>query len=67
MIGNAVASAYFGITHTFIYAMPGSTGLFVLPTLIGPTGANLVNGIIGLVISMGISFIMTWILGFKED
>ena len=67
MIGNAVASAYFGITHTFIYAMPGSTGLFVLPTLIGPTGANLVNGIIGLVISMVISFIMTWILGFKED
>lgn len=67
MIGNAVASAYFGITKTFIYAMPGSTGLFVLPTLVGPDSMNFVNGIIGLVITMVISFILTWILGFKEE
>lgn len=67
MIGNAIASAYFGITHTFIYAMPGSTGLFVLPTLIGPSSSNLINGIIGLVISMVISFILTWLFGFDEE
>ena len=66
MIGNAVSGAYFGIMHTYVYQLPGSTGVFGIPSLIGPTGANMVNGLIGLAISMAVSFALTWILGFKE-
>lgn len=67
MIANAIASAYFGITHTFIYAMPGSTGLFVLPTLVGPDSMNFINGLIGLAITMAASFVLTWLFGFEEE
>lgn len=66
MIGNAAGSAYFGFTHTYIYQLAGSTGIFGIPALVGPTGANLINGIIGLVISMVVAFILTWVLGFEE-
>lgn len=66
MIGNAVAGAYFGITHTYVYQMAGSTGIFGIPVLVGPTAANMVNGLIGLAISMAVSFILTWVLGFEE-
>lgn len=67
MIGNAAASGYFGITHTYAYQMPGSTGIFGFPALIGTTGANLINGLIGLLIAMAVSFVLTWILGFEDD
>lgn len=67
MIGNAVAGGYFGITKTYAYQMPGSRGIFGLPALIGPTGTNLINGLIGLALSMVISFVLTWILGFEEE
>lgn len=66
MIGNAAGSAYFGLTHTYVYQMAGSTGIFGIPALIGPTSANLINGIIGLCISMVVAFILTWVLGFDE-
>lgn len=67
MIGNAAAGAYFGITRTYVYQLAGSTGVFGIPALVGPTGANMINGLIGLVISMALSFAMTWIFGFKES
>lgn len=66
MIANFVASAYFGFTKTYCYAIPGSTGIFGIPTLVGPTSANFTNGLIALAISMIVSFILTWILGFEE-
>lgn len=66
MLGNAAASAYFGITHTYTYQVAGTTGIFGLPVLIGPTSANLINGIIGLVIGMIVAFVLTWVLGFEE-
>lgn len=66
MIANFVGSAYFGFTNTYVYAMPGSTGIFGLPALIGPTNANLINGVIALVISTILGFVITFVLGFKE-
>lgn len=66
MIANAIASAYLGITNTYTYQIAGSTGIFGIPVLIGPESSNLINGIIGLVLSLIIGFIATWILGFKE-
>ena len=66
MIANFASGAYFGITHTYIYEMPGSTGVFGIPVLIGPTGANLINGLIALAISMILAFILTWVFGFED-
>lgn len=66
MVGNAAAGIYLGITHAYVYQLPGSTGIFGLPALIGPTGANLVNGLIALAISMILAFSLTWVLGFEE-
>lgn len=66
MIGNFISGAYFGLTNTYCYTLPGSTGLFGIPALIGPTTTNLINGIIALVLSMVISFVLTWVLGFEE-
>ncbi len=67
MIGNAVAGAYLGITNTYRYQFPGSNGIFGIPSLVGPTEANLINALIAIVISMIIAFVLTWILGFKEE
>lgn len=66
MVANFIASSYFGFTHTYAYAMAGTTGIFGLPILIGPTNLNLVNGLVGLALSMIVSFVLTWILGFEE-
>lgn len=66
MIGTAVTSGYFGLTHTYFYQIVGSTSVFGIPGLVGPTGANLINGIIGLAIGMVVSFVLTWVLGFDE-
>lgn len=66
MIANFASGAYFGFTNTYVYAMSGSTGIFGIPALIGPTGANLINGLIALAISVILAFVLTWILGFED-
>ncbi len=66
MVGNFVGSAYFGLTHTYVYVLGGSSGIFGIPSLIGPTSANLINGLIGLGLSMIIAFVLTFVLGFEE-
>ena len=65
--GGFASGCYFGLTHTYAYAMVGSTGIFGIPALIGPTSANLVNGLIALAISCAVSFVITLVLGFDEN
>ncbi|MCR5526235.1 MAG: glucose PTS transporter subunit IIA [Lachnospiraceae bacterium] len=67
MIANFAAGAYMGLTKTYFYTMPGSTGLFGVPALVGPTPANFINGLIALVISAATAFVLTFIFGIKEE
>jgi len=67
MLGNFVAAAYMGLTHTYMYVMPGSTGAFGLPSFVGPTATNLINGLIAVALSAATAFTATMILGIKEE
>jgi PTS system beta-glucosides-specific IIC component len=67
MAGGFIGGLYAGITKVYGYSFPGSMGLFGLASFIGPQGSNLINAVISMVIGMVATFIITLILGFKED
>ncbi len=64
MIGSAVGGAYFGITKTGIYS-------FLIPNVFQfagniDQGSNLLNAVIGVVLTLIVAFVMTMIL-FKPE
>ncbi len=67
MIGGAVGGAWMGITNVLSYMMATSNFLNVL-SFTGGTTANLVNGIIGCLLSLVVTTVATYFIGFtKED
>lgn len=68
VIGAGAAGLYAGITHLVAYSMGGSPSSLTLIQMIGGTGfKNLLNGVIALVITLIVSFVMTLILYKPED
>lgn len=68
VIGAAASGLYAGITHLVAYSMGGSPSTLTLITMIGGEGfGNLINGVIALVISLTVSFVMTLILYKPEE
>ncbi|MBR4551704.1 MAG: PTS transporter subunit EIIC [Oscillospiraceae bacterium] len=66
MIGAAVGAAYAGITQVATHTFGASNFLVVLGYAPGGT-ANLINGIISVVLSLVVAAIATYLLGFKKD
>lgn len=62
MVANFFAGAWFGLMKVYFWAIPGSTGVFGLPCLIGPDMSNLTLGVIGLLLGCAISFVLTFFL-----
>lgn len=67
MIGNFVGAGYIGLMKVYCYAIVGSGGLFAIPSFIGPDSLNLINFIIGIAIGLIVTFVLTLILGIKEE
>lgn len=66
MIGGGVAGLYAGITGIHTYSST-TAGLLALPVYIGGDGfSNVINAAITIVISMVVTAIATWILGFDD-
>lgn len=66
MIGGGVAGLYAGITGIHTYSST-TAGLLALPVYIGGDGlGNVINAAITIVISMAVTAIATWILGFDD-
>lgn len=66
VIGGFVGGAYLGITKVNQYLMPSSNFLNLLG-FTGGTTANLVNGIIGCVLSLVVAAVATYFIGFSKD
>jgi PTS system beta-glucosides-specific IIC component len=63
VIGAGVAGLYAGITHVVAYSMGGSpSSLSVIQMIGGDSFKNMTNGIITLLISLVVTFVMTMIL-----
>ncbi|MFV0479035.1 MAG: PTS transporter subunit EIIC [Anaerorhabdus sp.] len=62
MIGSFCGAAFIGLFNVYIYSFPGSGGLFGLPAFIGPTSKNIIYMLIGSLIGIVVTFIMTLIL-----
>jgi PTS system beta-glucosides-specific IIC component len=63
VIGAGVAGLYAGITHLVAYSMGGSpSSLSVIQMIGGDSFKNMTNGIITLLISLVVTFVMTMIL-----
>lgn len=67
LTGGFAGAFYGGIMKVYTYVMPGSGGLFAIPSFIGNEGGGVVHAIIGLCISMVVAFIVTLFVKFKED
>lgn len=66
MIGGGVAGLYAGITGIHTYSST-TAGLLALPVYIGGDGfGNVINAAVTIVISMVVTAIATWILGFED-
>ena len=65
--GAGASGLYSGITHLVGYTMGGSPSALTLIQMIGGEGlANLLNGVIALAISLGVSFLVSLAL-YKPD
>lgn len=66
MIGGALGGLYAGLTHVAVYGM-GATNFLMAMTFAGGGTANLVNGIISLVIALVGAAAATYALGLGKD
>ena len=66
-IGGFVGGAYMGITHVTRYVVSGSANILLLLGFAGGSTANLVNGIIGSLLSMVAAAVATYFIGFSKD
>lgn len=64
-LGGFVGGAYAGITNVCNYAITTSNFLSVL-SFSGGSGANLLNGIIGAMLSMVVAAVATYLFGFGK-
>ncbi|WP_313076040.1 beta-glucoside-specific PTS transporter subunit IIABC [Lacrimispora sp.] len=63
VIGAGVAGLYAGITHLVAYSMGGSpSSLSIIQMIGGDSFKNMTNGVITLLISLVVTFVMTMIL-----
>ncbi len=65
MIGGGCAGIYAGLSGLVRYAFV-SPGLAALPVFIGENPMNIVHALITCAIAFGVTFIVTWIMGFDE-
>lgn len=65
MIGGGCAGIYAGLSGLVRYAFV-SPGLAALPVFIGENPMNIVHALITCVIAFGVTFIVTWVMGFDE-
>ncbi|HFR3402871.1 TPA: PTS transporter subunit EIIC [Streptococcus suis] len=65
-IGGFVAGLYAGITQVGIYVM-GATNVLMLLGFIGGGTTNMVNGVIGCMISLSLTAILTYFFGFDKN
>ena len=66
MAGNAVGGLVAGLLKVSCYAFPGSGGIFAFVTFVGPNN-NLIWFLVSAAAGMVTTFVLTFILGFKED
>ena len=64
-IGAFCGALYMGFMHVKAYALTGSN-IFILAGFIHEDSANLTNAIIGCGIAFVVTFVLVWVLGFKE-
>ena len=68
VIGAGASGLYAGITHIVAYTMGGSPSGLSLIQMIGGEGfGNIINGAIAMIISVGVSFVMTLVLYKNES
>lgn len=65
MIGGGCAGIYAGISGLVRYAFV-SPGLAGLAAFIGENPMNLVHALITCIIAFGVTFVLTWIIGFDD-
>lgn len=66
IIGGFCGGLYAGLTHVGVYVM-GSANFLAILGFVGGGTANLVNGIIGSLIAMGVTTAITYFTGFSKD
>lgn len=65
MIGGGIAGIYAGAVGLVRYAFV-SPGLAALPAFIGENPMNIVHAIVTCLIAFGVTFVLTWIIGFDD-
>ncbi|MGM3176029.1 beta-glucoside-specific PTS transporter subunit IIABC [Dickeya lacustris] len=65
MIGGGCAGVYAGVSGLVRYAFV-SPGLAALPAFIGENPMNIVHALVTCVISIGVTFALTWFIGFED-
>ncbi|WP_315076631.1 beta-glucoside-specific PTS transporter subunit IIABC [uncultured Clostridium sp.] len=65
MIGGGCAGIYAGLSGLVRYAFV-SPGLAALPAFIGENPMNIVHALITCAIAFGVTFALTWIIGFED-
>ncbi|MFE6076848.1 beta-glucoside-specific PTS transporter subunit IIABC [Paenibacillus sp. NPDC057886] len=63
LIGAAISGAFISFFQTKAYVMGGLAGLSGIPMIIGPT---FVYALIGIIIAVVVSAVLTYILGFED-
>ena len=66
IIGGAVGGAYLGFTKACQYMMPASNFLNLVG-FAGGTTANVVNGVIGCILSLVAAAVATYFIGFSKE
>lgn len=67
MIGGAVGGVYVGLTHVCQYVLGGASNFLNLIGFTGGSTANLVNGVIGSVLSLVVGAVATYFIGFSKE
>ncbi|WP_035338867.1 MULTISPECIES: beta-glucoside-specific PTS transporter subunit IIABC [Dickeya] len=65
MIGGGCAGVYAGVSGLVRYAFV-SPGLAALPAFIGENPMNIVHALVTCAISIGVTFALTWFIGFED-
>jgi PTS system beta-glucosides-specific IIC component len=65
MIGGGCAGVYAGLSGLVRYAFV-SPGLAALPAFVGSNPMNIVHALITCFIAFGVTFVLTWIIGFED-
>ncbi|MCD7840058.1 MAG: PTS transporter subunit EIIC [Erysipelotrichaceae bacterium] len=66
MIGNLAGGLFAGLMKVYLYAFPGSSGVFGLIAFIGPSSMNIIYMAIAIIIGVVVTFAMTMVL-YKEE